>query len=272
MTMSVYEEVRRRLPSGVKTQLRRILEKANRLAGISEASLTHQGPVPPPQVDLSQAGEVGTLRRLVRPDFPHSLVDVGAHDGVTISNSRRFALDGWDAILIEPHPDLFAKLEDASSDLARVRCLNVACSNTAGFLPLYLGKNDPQNTMSTLCTDENPWFSNVRSGDCVMVSVKTLTEVLDDCQWPRDLSLLMVDAEGMDYEVLLGLDFELHRPRIIVTEEYISNPEKHRSKYRLLLDKGYTFHSMVGSNTIWIANEWVEACLGLNSADAPAIA
>jgi FkbM family methyltransferase len=252
-----------------------MLEKANRLAGAAEAPAPQPEPAPPPQgepaqgappADISQAGEVATLLRLLRPDFPRFLVDVGAHDGVTISNSRQFALDGWDAILIEPHPELFAKLTDASSELTKVRCLNIGCSNTSGVLPLYLGKNDPQNTMSTLCTDDNPWFDSVRSGDSVMVPVKTLTEVLGESEWPRDLSLLMVDAEGMDYEVLLGLDFDLYRPRIIVTEEYISNPEKHRSKYRLLLDKDYTFHSMVGSNTIWIANEWVDVSLGLTSA------
>ena len=170
--------------------------------------------------------------------------------------------------MIEPHPGLFAQLEQASSDLAGVRCLNVACSDASGSLPLYLGKNDPQNTMATLCTDDNPWFSSVRSGDFVTVPVKTLTDILSDCRWPRDLSVLMVDAEGMDYEVLLGLDFELYRPRIIVTEEYISNPSKHRNKYQLLLDQGYTFHSMVGSNTIWIANEWVDTCLQLNGSDS----
>ena len=38
-----------------------------------------------------------------------------------------------------------------------------ACSDAPGSLPLYFGKNDAYNTMSTLCTDVNPWFSNVRS-------------------------------------------------------------------------------------------------------------
>ena len=168
--------------------------------------------------------------------------------------------------MIEPHPQLFAKLSQASSALPRVHCLNIACSDTPGEFPLYLGNNDPDTTLSTLCTDENPFFDVSRSSESVMVTVKTLSEVLADFDYPRDLSVLMVDAEGMDYEVLLGLDFERYRPRIIVTEEYILNPEKHRNKYRLLLDKGYTFHSMVGSNTIWIANEWVEACLGISSA------
>lgn len=143
-----------------------------------------------------------------------------------------------------------------------MHCLNIACSDIPGEFPLYLGRDDPDTTLSTLCTDDNPFFDASRSSDSVMVTVKTLNDVLAEFDYPRDLSVLMVDAEGMDYEVLLGLDFERYHPRIIVTEEYILNPEKHRNKYRLLLDKGYTFHSMVGSNTIWIANEWVDACLG----------
>ncbi len=273
MTMTVYEALRQRVPPRMKQHLRATLEKANQLVGVQadpvqpppavQPQAVQPQATQPAQVDPSQAGEAGTLLRLLRPDFPHSLVDVGAHDGVTISNSRTFALEGWDAILIEPHPELFAQLEQANADLPGVRCLNIACSDAPGSLPLYFGKNDAYNTMSTLCTDVNPWFSNVRSEEFVMVPVRTLTDVLGECQWPRDLCLLMVDAEGMDYEVLLGLDFQLYRPRLIVTEEYISNPSKHRSKYRLLLDQGYTFHSMVGTNTIWIANEWVETCLNL---------
>jgi hypothetical protein len=77
--------------------------------------------------------------------------------------------------------------------------------------------------------------------------------------------MLLIDAEGMDYEVLQGLDFNRFRPRIVVTEEYISNPEKHHNKYRLLPDRDYTFYKMVGCNTFWIANEWVDACLGLSA-------
>jgi FkbM family methyltransferase len=269
---TVRAAVRRWVPPEVKTWTRATLEKVNRMVGVAEVPPPHAQPEPAPtpvetaQHDASQAGETTALLRLLRPDFPRFLVDVGAHDGISISNSRTFVVDGWDAILIEPHPELFAKLQAASADLPGVHCLNIACSDTAGEFPLYLGTNDPDTTLSTLCTDDNPFYDIMRSNDSVLVQVKTLNDVLGDFESLGEISVLMVDAEGMDYEVLLGLDFERYRPRIIVTEEYIINPQKHRNKYRLLLDKDYTFHSMVGSNTIWIANEWVEVCLGISSA------
>jgi FkbM family methyltransferase len=244
--VTVLATIKRMVPDSVKDRLR--------TAPPAPAS-------PPPG---GQTGEVDVLRDLIKPEFPKSLVDIGAHDGITDSNSRKFVLDGWRAILVEPHPDLCGRLREASAGLD-ARCVNVACSSTAGKLPLFMGKADPDTTMSTLCTDENPWWDAIRGDDSIEVDVRTLSDLFDESDWIGDFSLLLVDTEGMDYEVLQGLDFDRWRPRIIVTEEYISNPAKHRAKYRLLMEKGYTFHSMVGCNTIWIANEWVEVCLGLSA-------
>ena len=102
-----------------------------------------------------------------------------------------------------------------------------------------------------------------RSDRSIQVPVDTLEHILDEASFPRDVGILLVDAEGMDYEILRGADLERYAPRLILTEEYISNPEKHRNKYRLLLDSGYTFCEMIGPNTLWIRNEWVASCLGL---------
>ena len=37
--------------------------------------------------------------------------EVGAHDGITNSNTRRLIEDGWYGVLIEGDPDIYAKLE-----------------------------------------------------------------------------------------------------------------------------------------------------------------
>jgi FkbM family methyltransferase len=252
--------VRRVLPPPARQAVRRGLMRANALAGLEAHPIV---PAAAPGPDTSQAGEVAELRDLLQPDFPKTLVDVGAFDGVTISNSRPFTLQGWRAILVEPHPAIFAKLSAASEGMNNVVCENLACSDTAGTFPLYLGADGPDSAMSTICTDDTPWMDVSRSKDSVDVTVVTLTELLARHDWPADFSMLFVDAEGMDYEVLKGLDFKRYRPRIVVTEEYISNPDKHRRKYRLLMDEDYTFFKMVGANTIWLANEWLGAMLGL---------
>lgn len=112
--------------------------------------------------------------------------------------------------------------------------------------------------MSTLCMDDNEWFQRHRSNKSIDVEVDTLTNVLAENDFPKDFSLLLVDAEGMDYEVLLGLDFDRFQPRIIVTEEYVSNPEKHSQKYQLLRDHHYILYREMGANTIWVQKRFLE--------------
>lgn len=276
---TVVDYVRRATPRPVKAGIRSSLLKLNRLAGIpvqaavappnGGAVSVDVGPgdgseaTPSAAADPSQHGEVTVLKRLLRDNFPRAIVDVGAYDGVTLSNSLPFVSDGWTALLVEPHPVQFARLSGRYEGREWVHCVNKACSDAPGTLPMFLGMDGPDSMNGTLCTDDNPWFQSTRSDDSIEVEVDTLTHMLAASDFPMDFSILLVDGEGMDYEILKGLDFDRYRPRLLLTEEYISNPEKHNAKYRLLLDRGYTFHSMVGCNTLWIANEWIRTCLGL---------
>lgn len=202
--------------------------------------------------DTSQGGEVATLRALINSNDPKYLVDVGAHDGKYLSNSWPFIQAGWNAIAIEPLPVAFDELVKNHRNHRNVTCINMACAEKPGSLPLYIGIDGENGQMSTLCTDDNEWFQQNRSSKSILVQVDTLTNILDGQRWPAQFPILLVDAEGMDYEVLLGLDFKKYQPRIIVTEEYVSNPEKHQNKYALLRSMGYTYHSLVAYNTIWV--------------------
>lgn len=218
-------------------------------------------PAPTTLDDPSQSGEVSYLRDLMPADFPTYLVDVGAYDGATLSNSAPFLAEGWSGVVIEPHPSLFARLAALHHGRDDVACVNKAVAAEQGVLPLFLGVGGEDSMVSTLSTDENRWFESMRTQESVEVEVDTLTSILDSCSAPGDFALLLVDAEGMDYDVLAGLDFERYRPRVIVTEEYRFNLDKHNGKFRLLLDQGYAFVNLVGANTIWVANEWAPVCL-----------
>ena len=95
----------------------------------------------------------------------------------------------------------------------------------------------------------------MRSDTTITVKTETLTSLLDQANWPQDFALLLVDAEGMDYEVLRGLDFSRYQPAVIVTEEYMANPAKHEAKYAMLGANGYRLHHVTGdgANSIWLA-------------------
>jgi len=197
--------------------------------------------------DSTQMGTLNAIRELLTESSPPYLVDVGAHDGTTFSNSAFFIKKGWNAILIEPLPGPFQKLSKKYRKNSNVECLNVACSNQKGYGDFFIGSDGPDSLLSTLCQDKNKWFEDHRSDKTIKVRVETTTNILIRSQYPKDFSLLLVDTEGMDYEVLLGLDFGSFNPRIIVTEEYKLNMEKHLRK-----NKGYKVHRIVGCNSIWV--------------------
>ena len=204
--------------------------------------------------DTSQFGEVRALTNLINVEFPQFVVDVGAYDGITFSNSYPFIRQGWRAILVEPHPSVFRILAQTHSGNKHVTCINKACSDQSGSLPLFIGIDGDIGQTSTLCTDDNELFSTRKSTKTIDVEVETLTNVLREGGAPRDIGLLFIDAEGMDYEVLCGLDFNCFIPRIIVTEDYPLNAKKHATKYQLLQSNQYLFKMMIGCNSVWLRN------------------
>ncbi len=204
----------------------------------------------------SQHGEEAVLLSLLRTSWPKCLVEVGAHDGVSLSNSRllieRF---GYAAVLIEPMPGPFASLSAVYADHPNVTCLNLAIADQPGVGTMYVGSDGPNGTMSTLCRDENAWFEAHRTDETVSVPIETLTAVLDRQGAPTDITLLLVDAEGMDFEVLHSLDFTKYSPRVIITEDYVHDPIKHIQKIQYLLEKNYSLIQSVGANTIWLRQD-----------------
>jgi FkbM family methyltransferase len=180
------------------------------------------------------------------------IVDIGANDGITASNSFPFILAGWHAILIEPAPAVFAKLIANHGARSNVTCLQMACSDKAGEADLFFGSDGEEGAMSTLSRTDNEWFRGARSTASVKVKTDTITNILRQYSVPHRLGILSVDCEGMDYEALLGLDFDQFRPAIVVTEEYEWEPEKHAAKYGLLIRAGYSLVQKIGCNTIWL--------------------
>jgi FkbM family methyltransferase len=196
--------------------------------------------------DTTHRGEFAALRRQMTPDFPRVVVDVGANNGFYGSNSFPFVARGWRAVLVEPHPVVFARLQKLHRGKPGVTCLNLACSNVSGTLPMFPGTDGEAPSTSTLSTD--PEMLKGRSPEPIDVRVETLTQILAAENIPHDFGLLSVDVEGMDYEVLLGLDFSRWRPRLIITEDYAPKEAK---KGEWLAGQGYRLVQPIGGNTIW---------------------
>jgi len=200
---------------------------------------------------VSQNGEAGVVAALIEPGWPRYLVDVGAHDGHSLSNSYGFLQAGWSGVLVEPLPQAFARLAERYAERPDVLCVQAACAAADGEMPMAVGDDAPSPMTSTLRAGA--------PGKAITVTVKTLTSLLGDSGAPEDFSLLLVDAEGVDHEVLQGLDFERYRPRVIVTED---DAEGREAKHALLEERGYMLYTVVaGVNSVWVGSEFLPSPL-----------
>jgi FkbM family methyltransferase len=199
-------------------------------------------------VDVSQHGEASVLATILEEDWPRYLVDVGAHDGRSLSNSFPFLSLGWAGVLVEPLPAAFERLAALHASRDDVCCVQAACGGAPGRSSLSVGSDGPLPMTSRL------------GGGGLEVDVRTLTSVLDEAHAPSDFSLLLVDAEGADGAVLAGLDFDRYRPRVVVTEDDVAAPDAHAAKEALLHERGYVpFTVVAATNSIWIAREHASA-------------
>lgn len=204
--------------------------------------------------DPSQAGEILLVRRLVGPDWPKALVDVGANDGYHLSNSYPFVRDGWKALLVEPHPTVFERLCATHAKHPMAICERVACGEKPGTAELFMSPNDLGGIGATICTDDNEFIRQAKAdASRVTIIVETLTTLLDRHQFPSDFSLLTVDAEGLDYDVLAGLDWSRYRPRLVISEEYDLNQDKYAARNRLFEQQRYRQVQRIGCNSLWAA-------------------
>lgn len=137
-------------------------------------------------------------------------VDVGAHNGVTGSNTHFFEqVRGWRGICIEPLPGPFAQLEASRS----ARCINCAVGDTEGqqeFLAVegygemlsgLIDEMDPRH-IARIEADIAEWGG---SKQIVTVPVRRLDEILDDCGIDS-IDLMSLDVEGGELSVLRSLD------------------------------------------------------------------
>lgn len=204
--------------------------------------------------DYSQAGETVAIRDLLQKRIGEKgfFIEIGANDGVTVSGTFGLMMNGWSGLSVEANPSVFERLQGNLKKYPKVKCVCVAVAPEKGTIRLYYGNNDPQGLLSTISTESSAWFEKHRSVNYIEVTAVPLTELLDEQEVPLCPDLLVIDTEGMDYEILLTLDFHKYRPKLIVTEDY---QPKNAMKFRLLEQAGYAFSRQVGCNTFWLKTQ-----------------
>lgn len=137
-----------------------------------------------------------------------NLIDIGANDGITFSNSRKLLELGWSGELIEPAEKPFNKLKELYKDNKKVKLHNIAISDLRGELTFYssgehVGNGDSDLLSTLSIVDKQKWENSTVYLESKVQSLKWL----DFYNW-QIYDFINIDAEGYDLSILKQMDLK----------------------------------------------------------------
>ena len=190
-----------------------------------------------------------------------SFLQIGASDGLRNDPVRDFVVrDRWSGVFVEPLPDVFPLLEKNYARVARrgnLRFVNAAVSSRSESLPFYTFQ---KSFLFGKPLEERLHLLRKASFDRAQVLPFAVREeniaVIDVlCLGIRDLlarhfpegrlSLLALDVEGHEQEILSEIDFESIQIGAILFETW-NLGERRNAVFRLLRNNGYRIEEAEG--------------------------
>lgn len=173
----------------------------------------------------SQFGEDLFISKIFPVGYKGVCIDVGATDGIGMSNTYKFELDGWLSICIEANPEMSKALvqnrkygywyavSNENRDDVEFTIVNLGGGNETAVSALELDQR--------LLRDHENMGPQIRK---VKVSMRTLDSILDEIGFQGFVDFVSIDTEGTELDVLKGFDILRFSPRLFVIENNYNDP------------------------------------------------
>lgn len=180
-------------------------------------------------------------------DNQGTVLDIGANDGKTFSNSLALIEKGWKAFLVEPSDNAYEKLRELHKDrMDRVCVCHCAIATQTGFAKFYESgsfdhKGEDVALLSSISREETKrWGDRVSFTE---TTVKTYTFFdfiallrMTFCIQNPSFDFISIDAEGMDWEILRQINLKEVGCKLLCVEhngnvELISNYKSFAAQY-----------------------------------------
>ena len=194
----------------------------------------------------SQCGQDKFVHEVLYPHKKDGIfVDIGANDGVTLSNTYFFEKAGWTGLAVEPIPAAFEKL-----------CANRQCAVVQGCVGEMPGKVkfraiEGYSEMLSGIVDEYDAKHAERiqkeikekggSYEDIEINCHTLADLLQEHDI-NSVDYMSIDVEGAELSILKGIDFDkVEIQAISVENSYANDHIQH-----FLASKGFKLSCIVG--------------------------
>lgn len=198
-------------------------------------------------------------------------VEVGAHDGLSCSNTWGLAIRGWRGYLIEAIPEYAEKCRHNHEKNKNVSVRQVAIGSADNQEIEFTvgGQLTTANSNLSLEYQQTPWAKSLITNTRVTVPVMKLDTFLDESGIEHNFDLLVVDVEGFEAEVFAGFDIRTWQPKMIIIELTETHPDLRANATsdaklgQSILTSGYEIVYKDSINTVFVQREHWKAVFGL---------
>lgn len=201
------------------------------------------------KIHYSQFGEDIILREILKDSNDGFFVDVGCYHPKKFSNTYKLYKRGWRGVNIDMEEDKIKLF-----NMVRRQDHNVCSPVSDTQEEVTLVKYSKFGLDSTI-DKEIASQSSDQVYDSYKVKTRTLNEILDNSPYRgRQIDVLSVDVEGMDYRVLKSLNFETYKPKVVIVEDHNKSIEEilNTNTYKHLKSLGYVLRSWTFYSLIFI--------------------
>lgn len=146
-------------------------------------------------------------------NFKGTFLDLGAYDGVDLSNTRALTELGWSGVCIEPNPVIFERL-----------CDNLKAFNKVIEYKFALGTENKTITMqmndsyySTVKQSEVDRWRGAFKFESAEVQMLDFKSFLEFSKY-KTFDFISIDCEGLDYEILEQINLDEVKCKMICVE------------------------------------------------------
>lgn len=166
-------------------------------------------------------------------------LDIGAHDGVTLSNSYFFEKEmGWTGICVEPIPEVFARLQQNRVATLINACITdtdgeIAFTRITGYSEMLSGitKQQDEKHLDRINREIAEKGGSVEQIVVAGISLRSLFIQ----QQVTLIDFVSIDTEGNELPIIESFPFDLVQPKIFLVE----NNNKDNTVKNLLAKQGY---------------------------------
>jgi FkbM family methyltransferase len=213
----------------------------------------------------SQSGEDSILAYIIYvlgiPFETVDYIDLGANHAKEMSNTYYFYSRGAKGILVEANPNLIPELNFyRQRDVVLNNCIDVETGKIVDFYILSGdGLSTPDHNKAIEYCEINPALQIVDKKSVETISYSSIVEQY----LGKAPTILSIDIEGYDVEILHSIDYAKYRPLLIVIEMINYNVElnfksKNLDVIKYLNSKDYDEYAFTGINSIFLDRRYLE--------------